>query len=279
MKYFWTKFKSNSIFLPAYLCLQFMATIGIVTCGYNLNLFKEISYSHDLLWLIPIGFLFGIKLPTLMHNAAHENLKEGNIIIGELSALVTLISFGIVCINHKFHHAFADTDKDPHRPEGKSFGTYVLTCLHSGVAIIRRGYYKYHGESFTNRMLYQFCVVMHFSLIPLKLMAWHSILGTTFFALFYLPSFLSFIFTFAHVNYITHSVDERGKSVVSNMNSNIWYQFVNFLADGIYFHKNHHINPNLYNPMDLEESKPTFVTGAFQRTSEKVFAFLTRHEL
>ena len=40
--------------------------------------------------IIPLAFLLGIKLPTMMHNAVHGNFKRYNYLIGELTSQVIL---------------------------------------------------------------------------------------------------------------------------------------------------------------------------------------------
>lgn len=253
MKFFWSNFRTKAYFLPAYLACHMLLSVSlllILELGFKGGLSQFTTF--PVAFLIVTGFLIGIKLPTIMHNCAHENLGFGNLFWGELTASVTLISFGIVCVNHIFHHAHPDTEKDPHTPNDKSFFFYLLTCLHSGVDVIRKGYLKFHGDNMRNRSLYNASVLIHFVSIPLKILVWKALLGTEIFLFFFLPLFLAFIFTFAHVNYITHQKDEHGRNVILNMNSNPWYKFVNLVADGIYFHKNHHINPKLYNPQTLE---------------------------
>ena len=73
-----------------------------------------------------------------------------------------LIGFGTVCINHTFHHAWPDSEKDPHSPIGKSFGSYFLTCLHSGVEVIKKGYFHYHGRNERTERLFKQSVLLHF---------------------------------------------------------------------------------------------------------------------
>jgi stearoyl-CoA desaturase (delta-9 desaturase) len=75
------------------------------------------------------------------------------------------------------------------------------------------------------------------------------LLGPSLFFTFFVPSYLFHMFVFAHINYYTHETNEEGKSVVFNFDSNLYYRFVNRFGSGVYFHANHHRNPNHYNPM------------------------------
>lgn len=248
MLYFWKNFRKSKSFLVTYLALE-LVLLGLLSLlCFTLEIGNIISFDAAPWPLIFPAILIGIKLPTMMHNAVHGNFSNYNFSIGLLSAQLILVSFGIVCINHTFHHAFPDTDKDPHSPVNKSFFLYLLTCLHSGVDVVRDGYYQFHGKTSQTQNLFKLAVILHFLGIPVRLLAWYSVLGPELMTYFFLPAFLSFIITFAHVNFITHQIDEDGKSITVNKDSNIWYNFVNFVADGIYFHKNHHANPKLYNP-------------------------------
>lgn len=260
MKYFWRKFRTNELFLSSYLLLHTALLVCFCLIARQIEFNTIWKFEYTPYYLIPLALIIGLKLPTIMHNAVHGNFKRFNFIIGELSSQLILVSFGIVCINHTFHHVWPDTDKDPHSPIGKSFFTYFLTCLHSGIGVVKKGYLEYNGESSLTKNLFRASVLLHFSAIPLRLYAWYCLLGSELMLTFFLPAFSIFIFTFAHVNYITHALDEDGNSITLNKNSNIWYRFVNFVADGIYFHKNHHLSPNLYNPQQLKE-KESCTTG------------------
>lgn len=187
-----------------------------------------------------------------MHNAVHDNFSRFNRAIGELSSQFILLSFGIVCINHTAHHTNPDSAKDPHSPIGKSFIYYLFTCLHSGVDVLRNEYCKNHGEGLYSKLLFNLCAIAHFAGIPLRLAAWYFLLGPELALFLYLPALGVFYVTFAHVNYVTHGLGTDGKPVIFNMDSNLWYKFVNYVGDGIYYHKNHHANPNLYNPKQYQ---------------------------
>jgi stearoyl-CoA desaturase (delta-9 desaturase) len=82
-------------------------------------------------------------------------------------------------------------------------------------------------------------------------------MGPELFVFMYVPSFIIFSLGFAHVNYITHSHDSNGNIEILNKNENIYYKFINMIGSGIYFHKNHHKNPRLMNPMYLQDRRAT----------------------
>jgi stearoyl-CoA desaturase (delta-9 desaturase) len=199
-----------------------------------------------------MAIVFGIKIPTTMHNCFHNNLRSASLLIGELTSLFVLLSYGIMCINHAYHHAHADSDLDPHNPEGKTFLNFFFTSTFSGIDIIENSYLKIFGDSIETKIIFKTSIFLHLIGIPVRLIFWYVFLGKYLFIFLYLPAFSIYIFSFAHVNYVTHYTDKTGKVSILNINSNIWYKFVNFFGDGVYFHKNHHLNPGLYNPMKLE---------------------------
>tara|TARA_Y100000590_G_scaffold283855_2_gene319338 strand:- start:15881 stop:16609 length:729 start_codon:yes stop_codon:yes gene_type:complete len=232
--------------------------------------FSFISLEHlslPIYMALPLAILLGIKLPSLMHNAVHGNLPFGNNLIGELTSQIILVSFGIVSVNHTFHHAFPDSEKDPHSPINKSFFSYFITCLHSGVGVIKKAYLGYHGDSKKSRLIFNLSTVIHFLSLPLKIYLWYKFLGLELFISVYLVAFLIFSFTFAHVNYATHIESEDGEIKTINLNDNLWHKFINTIGDGIYFHHNHHINPKLYNPETLEEKECNPIGDALEKIS------------
>ena len=248
MKYFWAHYRKDKFFLLNYF---FLHAIGLLTA---IGLFQELDLGFDLNFsnfpfsLLPLAFVFGIKIPTLMHNCVHENLRGFNLIVGELTSFFVLMGFGIISINHTFHHAFSDSDMDPHSPEGKNFLQFFFTALISGAEIIEEKFFEFHGRNQKNFLYFKAIYFLHYLGITLRVILWYQILGKELFIYFYVPAFISYLFAFAHINYITHRHNENGEAEILNKNSNLWYKLVNFLGDGVYYHKNHHIKPGAYNP-------------------------------
>lgn len=67
----------------------------------------------------------------------------------------------------------------------------------------------------------------------------------------YAPAYLTNVLVFAHINFATHKTNADGSTEIINLNHNMWYKTVNFFGSGVYFHKNHHVRPNLYDPSTL----------------------------
>lgn len=248
MKYFWAHYRKNKFFLLNYFFTHTVSLVGMISLFVYFDLGLDANFGHIPWYLLPFAFAFGVKVPTIMHNCMHENLPKFNFIIGELTSFFVLMGFGIVSINHTFHHAFSDSEMDPHSPEGKSFFKFFLTALLSGAEIIEKKFLEFHGNNERNKLYFKAIYFLHYLGIILRITLWYFLLGEELFFYFYIPAFFSYLFAFAHVNFITHRQDDNGNAVILNKDSNLWYRLINMLGDGVYYHKNHHINPGAYNP-------------------------------
>ena len=54
--------------------------------------------------------------------------------------------------------------------------------------------------------------------------------------------------TLITTNYVTHETQSDGRVEIYNLDSNLYYRFVNYFGSGVYFHRNHHVNPTFFNP-------------------------------
>lgn len=252
MRYFWTQNKKNKYFLTLYFAIHSGLLVLCCLLIKQFQLTPTIQFDHIPIYLLIPALIIGIKLPTMMHNCFHENFSKFNYVIGELTSFFVLMGFGIMCINHTLHHAYADTLNDPHNPHEKSFLRFFFTAIFSGSHIIERHYLDIHGHTWTNRLLFKLNIILHYLGIPLRLFAWYYLLGTDLFMYLFIPAFVIYLFAFSHVNYITHTLNTNGEHEIINLDSNLWYKIVNFLGDGVYYHKNHHQYPKLYNPKYLK---------------------------
>lgn len=257
MKRSWKKFRTDPYYLVRYLGIHTLILItGIILAFMFINHDSlHLNYTH--LFYLPLAFCFGVQVPTLMHNCVHDNLKGrySNFIIGELACFFVLMSLSIIGINHTLHHAHADSHEDPHNPAKKTFMEFFFTSLLTGVEIIGSKYYMFHGKSTKSKILYNSAVTFHHLGIFLRVVLWYQLLGPTMFVAFFVPAFISYVFSFAHVNYITHVIDEKGGPQIINVDSNLYYNFINFIGSGVYYHKNHHLNPKCFNPKYYKISK------------------------
>lgn len=251
----WASFRADPYYLTKYFALHTIAlmVISAILIHYK-GIHFDLSFDYSYLFNLPFAVLFGIQVPVLMHNCMHGNLKSktANIICGELSALFALMSLGILRINHTLHHAFADTHNDPHDPSEKDFLTFFFVSQLTGARIIEKKYLEYHGSSFKNRTIFKFNIALHYGGHFLRLFVWYMILGPELFISLYMPAFLIYSLAFAHVNYITHRKAQNGETEIINKDDNLYYNFINYIGSGVYYHKNHHNHPKLLNPMYIE---------------------------
>lgn len=253
MKTSWSKFRKDRLYLVKYFAVQFIVTSLILAIQIHFYDFSKpftINFSLLSLILLPVGLIIGVKVPVLMHNCVHRNLRPPvlNFIAGELAGVYILMGLAAFELNHIMHHAHSDTDMDPHNPYKKNFLGFFFANNFGGTEPIFAKYLQFHGDTKVNRLLFKVICSMHFIAVPMRLAFWFMLLGPTMFVTFFIPSYVFHMFVFAHINYITHETKEDGSAEVYNMNSNIYYKLVNYFGSGVYYHKNHHLNPGHYNP-------------------------------
>lgn len=250
----WATFRSDPYFLTRYFSLH---TVALTLMAAILVYFRGVEFNPEFhywyLFNLPFAILAGIIVPVLMHNCMHGNLKSKilNDICGELSGMFALMSLGILRINHTLHHAFSDSHMDPHDPAGKSFIKFFFVSQLTGARIIEKKYLEYHGKTLKQRAIFKFNIFLHYGGHFLRLFVWYMILGPELFISLYLPAFLVYSLAFAHVNYITHQTNAQGETEIINKDDNLYYNFINLIGSGVYYHKNHHNYPKLINPMYL----------------------------
>ena len=248
MTYFWTHFRRERTFLSGYFLAHTLVLLSALLLLHTFGLgFTEILAPIWFVLLVPLAMYWGLRVSTIMHNCMHGNLSWGNRLFGELSAFFVLMSFGIVCTHHQLHHAFPDTEWDPHSPEGLTFWRFFFFSQFRGVKATEDKFLQFHGRTPANVALFKFNILLHFLDNALRVLLWAQLLGPYFLTL-YLPAFLTYLFVFAHVNYVTHRRDEKGKSLVVNVDTSFYHHLINWICDGVYFHENHHRFPRRYNP-------------------------------
>jgi hypothetical protein len=82
------------------------------------------------------------------------------------------------------------------------------------------------------------------------------ILGPEIFAFFFVFSMIFKIVHYAWFNYATHSYSKEGTLIV-NLNKG-FYIFINFFAFGLYYRKNNHLWPDLFNPSKFSQKNMVF---------------------
>ncbi|WP_417335008.1 fatty acid desaturase [Halobacteriovorax marinus] len=218
--------------------------------------FFDFNFSLELLLLIPVGCVFGLVVATAFHNASHGNIKPKtlNTIVGEFCGAFALDGMRNFRVGHMLHHIHADDEEnDPHPPHGLSFLEFIKTSKDRTIQVLIREYYKHHGQTRESERNIELQLLSYKIGFLLKVTFWFLLFGPALFLLFYIPAFASYFFGFAHLNYISHGLNEEGESEVLNHDGGIFYSVMNFLTSGGYYHKNHHKYPKLYNPSRLDK--------------------------
>lgn len=249
----WVSFRQDRFYLIKYLSVHTLIAVAVVLLQLKFTSlvgFFKFEFESWPILLLPLGLIIAVKAPVLIHNCVHRNLRPKflNFIAGELAGVYVLLSMATFELNHVMHHAHADSDLDPHNPYKRNFFGFFFANNFGGTHVVLSKYLQYHGDTKMNRFLFKVMVVLHFINVPLRIAFWVLLLGPNFFLTFFIPSYLFHMFVFAHINYVTHETKEDGKIEVYNMDSNLYYKFVNFFGSGVYYHKNHHLHPNQYNP-------------------------------
>lgn len=249
----WANFRKDRFYLLKYLSAHLLFISLVVYGLYRMTDFTTFwTFKPGLIHLLslPVGIIIGVKVPVLIHNCVHRNLrvKSLNNIAGELAGFYVLLSMAAFELNHIMHHAHSDEELDPHNPHKRGFFGFFLANNFGGGHVVFHMFKKYHGNSKFNTALFGLSMFLHFLNVPIRLAAWILLLGPTWFVTFFLPSYLFHMFVFAHINYKTHETKDDGTVVLYNLDSNIYYKFVNYFGSGVYYHKNHHDHPSHYNP-------------------------------
>lgn len=251
---------------PNYFLNYFKGNIFVFSLGVALLLLvKENVFAWNFslisLGLLPVGIIFGLIVATAFHNASHGNIKPRtlNTIIGEFCGAYTLDGMRNFRVGHMLHHIHADDpDHDPHPPQGLTFLEFIKTSKDRTIEVLINVYYKNHGETEESKKNIELQIKTYKIGVLLKIAFWFLLFGPVGFVLFFVPSYLSYFFGFAHLNYISHQPDESGEVVVKNHKGGAFFNIMNIITSGGYYHKNHHLYPSYYNPskVRVKEEKP-----------------------
>lgn len=249
----WRNFKKDRNYLIWYLAAYMAIILTVLSFQIASDNFTT-DYTLTPEWihlaLFPLGLIVGVQVPVLIHNCVHRNFKIRilNTIAGELAGFYVLLSMASFELNHIMHHSHADTDLDPHNPYNRGFFMFFLANNFGGAHVVLHRYLQFHGNTTANKLRFQLIMFLHFFNVPLRLLFWFFLLGPSMFVFVFVPSYLFHMFVFSHINYITHETKNDGSVELYNLDSNLYYYFVNFFGSGVYYHKSHHQNPNVYNP-------------------------------
>ncbi len=250
------KFKINRHYLLIYCLFSLILFIVIDYAVFSVNgLNFDFQLSSYDFWLVLLPvFLCGLP-SSIMHNCAHNNLRPKmlNLVVGELCGTFMLYGFRGFALAHMFHHIHPDDPlMDPHPPQGQTFFRFVISPIKSTLKVVERAYYKNYGITSrtiinikAQKFLFNLCLLA-------RTLFWLFLLGPKYFLLAYLPVYFANIFVFAHINFAAHKERSDGSSEIINLNHNLYYQFINLVSFGGYFHKSHHLRPGAFNPARIK---------------------------
>ncbi len=248
-----------ALFIPAFVLAVSSRFANIVAAFVYSVVIVVVVLGAPSPWLY-IGCLAVVPIATIwattfLHNASHNNFKHPLLsrIVGEACAAFQLVGFPDWHVVHNLHHRNSDdVERDPHPPRDLSYWAFLLTMRKSIGRVLTNSYMDHHGESSgAVRAWRSLAYVVPASLL-LRLVCWYLLLGPEIFAFFLLASLVAKSLSYAHFNHSTHEwVD--GDVEIRNLDHNLFYRCVNIVAFGLYYHRNHHDKPNLFDPRRMPE--------------------------
>ncbi len=245
---------------PAYLLKNYLIDLFITVA--LIVLLKTILSSWDLsvgqmIFLTPFAMIWGCLIASFLHNASHANVGGNllNRIVGEFCGAWVLYGYSNFIMIHHLHHRYSDEKHDPVHPGEMNFLVFLSAPMRYMIVATKGWLRERHGheEKYETLMEAQ-TVIFHINLV-LKIVFWHTVFGTDLFLAFYVPALLANYGILAHINYVCHRENEDGSVEIVNLNHNLYYRFANFITFGGYYHKNHHLRLNVFNPMKMESAR------------------------
>ncbi|WP_127716030.1 fatty acid desaturase [Halobacteriovorax sp. HLS] len=258
------KFKKNPNYLLSYSIAHciFFAVICLLLAAFKGFSYEVNFKSYDSLVVLLAIILCGLP-SSVLHNCAHRNVgpRFTNDLIGEFLGTLMLYGYRGFTLGHMFHHKYPDNPEfDPHPPRGYSFLRFVISPVKATLIIIERAYFKFFGNNSKTRANISMQKTFFNVSIALKVLFWFLVFGLKYFLIFYLPLYVLNIFVFAHINYATHIENSEGNSEIINLKDGLYYKFVNLVSFGGYYHKNHHLRPQVFNPSKIIESDENYIS-------------------
>ncbi|MES2525784.1 MAG: fatty acid desaturase [Bdellovibrionota bacterium] len=248
--------KDPAYLLKNYLLDLFMTLTLIVVLKNILSSSWDLS-SAQMIFLTPFAMIWGCLIASFLHNASHANVG-GNLLnrmVGEFCGAWVLYGYSNFIMIHHLHHRYSDEKHDPVHPGEMNFLVFLSAPMRYMIVATKGWLRERHGheEKYETLMEAQ-TVIFHINLV-LKIVLWHTVFGTDLFLAFYVPALLANYGILAHINYVCHRENEDGSVEIVNLNHNLYYRFANFITFGGYYHKNHHLRLNVFNPMKMESAR------------------------
>ena len=239
------------IFIPAFVLLsmpqiQLVAlawVYAVLICVFRLDF--DIVY----LALIPVAIITTFIVSAVFHSASHSSIQPRWLkrLIGETIGFWQLAAFPLWCIVHVLHHKYSDdTVRDPHPPMDKTYWNFMLNMRKSVASVFSGFYMDLWGKNEESlRNMKEMAIESKVATL-LQVTFWFLLLGPQVFTFLFAFSIIFKMLHYAWFNYATHIYTPEGIQIV-NLDHGL-YKIVNFLAFGLYYHKNHHLRPDLFNP-------------------------------
>lgn len=249
-------FKNDPNYLLKYCVYNtiFFFSLSFILIHFRNNLL-DFSFTYKSIFLLFSTFLLWGMPSSLLHNCAHHNIKPNwlNTFTGELLGAFMLYGFKGFRLGHLYHHKFPDNPLwDPHPPKGYNFLEFVMAPVKDTLLVVERAYYQNFGKNKKTELSIKIQRGLFYLSGISRLLFWFSLFKLKFFILLYLPIYAGNIIVFAHINFATHIENSEGKFEIINLNHNLYYKIVNALSFNGYFHKSHHLKPQLFNPREAK---------------------------
>lgn len=222
------------------------------------------QFAPEITWITGVLLIAALYIGHLsavfIHNASHRSFKPVwlNGVIGELCALQQL-SAGLVVFQyiHGQHHAYPDDPvRDPHPPKGKTFWEFVDTARVMVGNRLQAIYLQKWGDTAANCKKWKLQNILLLTARFSKTLFVFSLLGPKWFALLFIPSYVSNVFIFAAFNYFSHRERPDGTMEVKDLQGNLYWDTCNRILFGVMYHKSHHDHPRAFNPMSYVAKHP-----------------------
>jgi fatty-acid desaturase len=237
------------------LILFFVLDVGLLVFYQSNPL--HLPYAHWQWLLIPVGCYLGGLSAVFIHNATHGSFRPRwlNRVIGEITGHHQLYGFLGWRTSHIIHHRYPDDpDRDPHPSLHLCYSEFSKRMRTSLSRVLTKNYFDVWPNDRKHRRIWKLKNFCGFGGMLMRLAFWYLLLGPSLFVFLYLPSYAFNYFFFTHFNYFTHrpSPTKNGTFEVHNLDHGPYYTIMNLTHFGIYFHKNHHVKPFLFNPRSLD---------------------------
>lgn len=223
--------------------IQLISVIGTIIGLYTFDL----TLTNSLLIVLGYFLYSGIGISMMMHRFfTHRSFEFKYKLVETIFTYICVISgrgspIGWVYV-HRLHHAFSDTDKDPHDPNRYGWRIFFPHLLNYGKTVDKR----LIKDLFTHKHLqinkyYNLYILLYYILL--------LSISVEFFVFFYcIPMFLSALALDLFV-YLSHKYGYRNYETRDNSKNN-W--FISLILWGEGWHNNHHYHASSYTTQHRE---------------------------